>query len=74
MSAPKPVNFQGEAPPCRQETLASIVLAEMTFDFPNEHPLAQYIQLCRTHQELPLVSRRIRNVARLLQVCLKRVC
>ena len=74
MSAPKPVNFQGETQPSHQETLASSVLAEMTFDFPNEHPLAQYIQLCRTHQELPLVSRRIRNIARLLQVCLKRVC
>jgi hypothetical protein len=73
MSTPKPVNFQGQPPPSRERTfasiaLASIALAEMTFDLPNEHPLAQYIQLCRTHQELPFVSRRIRSIAQTLQV------
>ena len=40
----------------------------MVFDLPNEHPLAQHISLCRAHNQLPLITRPIRDIERMLQV------
>jgi hypothetical protein len=40
----------------------------MTFDLPNEHPLARHISMCRAHNQLPLITRPIRDIERTLQV------
>jgi hypothetical protein len=40
----------------------------MTFDLPNEHPLARHVQMCRDRGELPLVMRPIREIERTMQV------
>jgi hypothetical protein len=40
----------------------------MVFELPDEHPLAQHVRMCRSHSELPLISRPIRDIERLLQV------
>ena len=40
----------------------------MVFDLRNEHPLAQHISLCGAHNQLPLITRPIRDIERMLQV------
>ena len=48
--------------------LIDMNFAEMTFDLPNEHPLARHMQMCRLHGELPLVARPIRDIEDMMQV------